>query len=167
MPWGRREAAASRSGVLARAQPDPWWGRIDNGPNWSNAKHRSGKALATCSIRSSLASKSGSVDSFQVRLSSSSLKGDVVVAQHLAQPFPADPHPPAWHPLQSETGLDVLVGPGQVGAQLPHAPAGERQSEGLGPGCGRRDDERDVLVIDQAGDGLPPTEGPGHATPDR
>ncbi len=45
-----------------------WHGRIDCGPNWSKAKHRSGMVLVTCSIRSSLASLSGSCDSFQARV---------------------------------------------------------------------------------------------------
>jgi hypothetical protein len=44
----------------------PWHGRIDNGPNWSKAKQRSGNRLVTSSIRSSLTSLSGSLDSFQV-----------------------------------------------------------------------------------------------------
>ena len=68
MPWVRWYVAGSRLGFFRRAQQAPWQGRIDNGPNWSNAKHRPGKWLITCSIRSSLASLSGSWDSFQVRV---------------------------------------------------------------------------------------------------
>ena len=66
-------------------------GRIDSGPNWSKAKHRSGKQVVTCSIRSSLASRSGSVDSFQVRVR---WKEMPLLVQDLAQPLPADPHRP-------------------------------------------------------------------------
>ena len=43
------------------AQVLPWQGRIDTGPNWSNAKHRFGNLLVTSSIRSSLVSLSGVV----------------------------------------------------------------------------------------------------------
>jgi hypothetical protein len=53
---------------LRGAQHTPWQGRIDSGPDWPEAKQRSGQALVTYSIRSSLASRSGSVDSFQVRV---------------------------------------------------------------------------------------------------
>jgi hypothetical protein len=48
------------------AQAAPCVRRIDSGPNWSKAKHRPGKWLVTYSIRSSFASRCGSVDSFQV-----------------------------------------------------------------------------------------------------
>jgi hypothetical protein len=58
--------AGSRAGRFFLAHAAPWQGRIDSGPNWSNAKHRPAKWLVTCSIRSSLASRSGSVDSFHV-----------------------------------------------------------------------------------------------------
>ena len=42
--------------------------RMASGPNWSKAKHRSGTRVVTSSIRSSLVSLFGSVDSFQVRV---------------------------------------------------------------------------------------------------
>ncbi|OLL89272.1 hypothetical protein Ae406Ps2_6479 [Pseudonocardia sp. Ae406_Ps2] len=54
--------------MVSGAQVTPWQGRIDSGPNWSKAKQRPGNRLITSSIRSSLASLSGSVDSFQVRV---------------------------------------------------------------------------------------------------
>jgi hypothetical protein len=34
--------ARSRTGRVRGAQQAPWQGRIDSGPNWSKAKHRSG-----------------------------------------------------------------------------------------------------------------------------
>jgi hypothetical protein len=43
---------------LRGAQHTPWQGRIDSGPNWPEAKQRSGQALVTYSIRSSWASRS-------------------------------------------------------------------------------------------------------------
>jgi hypothetical protein len=42
---------------LRGARHTPWQGRIDSGPDWSKAKQRSGQALVTYSIRSSLASR--------------------------------------------------------------------------------------------------------------
>ena len=63
-PVGRRQPV----GCFWVAHELPWQGRIDSGPNWSNAKQRSGALLVTCSIRSSLASRSGSRDSFHVRV---------------------------------------------------------------------------------------------------
>jgi hypothetical protein len=68
MPWVRVYVAGSRCGLVAGRQDEPWCGRIDSGPNWSKAKHRSGNFEVTSSIRSSLASLSGSVDSFHVRV---------------------------------------------------------------------------------------------------
>ena len=41
-------------------------GRIESGPNSSNAKHLSGQRSTASSMRASLASRSGSLDSFQV-----------------------------------------------------------------------------------------------------
>ncbi len=66
-PVGAVVGSRQAGGLLCLAQQVPWQGRIDNGPNWSNAKHRSGNLLVTSSIRSSLASLSGSAGSFQVR----------------------------------------------------------------------------------------------------
>ncbi len=40
----------SRMGLFCFAQDTPWQGRTDSGPNWSNAKHRSGKQVVTCSM---------------------------------------------------------------------------------------------------------------------
>ena len=34
---------------FSTAQAAPWWGRIDNGPNWSKARARSANWLVTCS----------------------------------------------------------------------------------------------------------------------
>jgi hypothetical protein len=124
---------------------------MDSGPNWSNAKTRSGKRVRMCSIRSSLASKSGSLDSFQIRPGPGALEGDVVDVQHLPQPLPPDPNPPGGLDAPGPAGLGPPVGPGQVAGQLAQAPPGERQPERLRAGGGRLDDERDVLVTDQAG----------------
>ena len=44
----------------------------------------------------------------------------------------------------------LIVAP-QVTAEFAHAPVGEREPERLGSRRGRRDDERDILVTDQAG----------------
>ena len=68
----------------------------------------------TCSMRSSLASRSGSVDSFQVLV-----RWKVISwrAQELPQPFAADPDRPG-------RGLSA-----QVGGEFAHAPAGERLAE--------------------------------------
>jgi len=86
LPWVRRQVAGSRSGRDRRAHADPWHGRIESRPNWSQAKHRSGKWLVTYSIRSSLASLSGSRESFQVRVRWK----EVPRVQDLPGPFAAD-----------------------------------------------------------------------------
>jgi len=67
-PLGRRQVARSRAGFLRGAQELPCAGRIDMRPNWSTAQHRSAMVVITCSMRSSLASRSGSADSFHVRV---------------------------------------------------------------------------------------------------
>ena len=46
----------------------PWQGRIDSGPNWSNAKHRSGNSAGHVLDPVQFGVTSGSVDSFQVRV---------------------------------------------------------------------------------------------------
>jgi hypothetical protein len=66
------------------------------------------------------------------------LEGDALAIEDLAQPLPTDPH----HP-----GRIVR----QVLGELADAPMRERPAELLGPGLGRLDDERHVVVIDQAG----------------
>ena len=66
------------------------------------------------------------------------LEADVVLAQDLAQPLTTELDPPV-----------AVVG--EVGDQLAHAPVRERAARGFGSGGGRRDDERGVLVTDQAG----------------
>ena len=63
------------------------------------------------------------------------LEGDPAGVQDLPQPFPADPGAPRV----------------QVSGQLAQAPVRERQAQLFRAGGGRRDDELDVLVIDQAG----------------
>jgi hypothetical protein len=53
-------------GMTAGAQDEPAVGRMPSGPNPSKANTRSGKRSWTSSMRSSLVSRSGSGDSFQV-----------------------------------------------------------------------------------------------------
>ena len=62
-----------------------------------------------------------------------------MLTQDQAQPLAPDPDPPV-----------VTIG-AQVGGEFPHAPVRERDAQGAGTGGGRRDDERDVLVTDEAG----------------
>jgi hypothetical protein len=66
------------------------------------------------------------------------LKRHPMLAQQLAQPLTTDPDPP------------VRVR-GQVRGELAHAPVRERPPELARAGLGRRDDELDVLIADQAG----------------
>jgi hypothetical protein len=68
----------------------------------------------------------------------SALKGDLVGVQDLPQPLAADPD-------------DPLVVAAQIPGELAHTPVGERASELAGAGLGRRDDEPDIVVTDQAG----------------
>lgn len=65
-PWVRWKVAGNRSGSPAFAQQAPAVGRMPSGPDSSKAKVRSGRSVNAYSIRSGLASKSGSLDSFQV-----------------------------------------------------------------------------------------------------
>ncbi|MBP1782025.1 hypothetical protein J3R08_001875 [Micromonospora sp. HB375] len=58
--------------------------------------------------------------------------------QDLSQPLPADPN--------SAGGMAV-----EVVGELPHSPAGERPPQCFRAGAGRLDDERFVIVADQAG----------------
>ena len=88
--------------------------------------------LVTCSIRSSLASRSGSADSFQVRV-----RWKLIPGRGAAAAAPGPPHRRA--------------GGRQIRGQLAQAPAGERQAQLLRPGGGRRDDHLHVIVRDPAG----------------
>ena len=90
MPWVRWQVARSLTGCLRGARQVPWHGRMDSGPNWPEAQHRSGSWLVTYSIRSSLASRSGSRDSFQAR---AQLESDAAGVQDLPQPLPPDADP--------------------------------------------------------------------------
>jgi hypothetical protein len=85
------------------------------------------------------------------------LEADVVLAQDLAQPLAADDDPPVMTP-SSEIG-------GEVGGEFAQAPVRERAAQLRRAGVGRRDDECDVVVTDQAGTPLPPTEGPARPAP--
>jgi hypothetical protein len=102
-----------------------------------------------CSIRASLASLAGSLDSFP---RFGPLERQVMVAKELSESFPTDLDP---------VGARVV---GEVVGEFPQAPAGERLAEGLGSGVGRRDDERFVTGTDQAGTATrPPRVQAGHA----
>ena len=139
------EIADAVGAVVGRRQPGglfcakprrlPWTGRIDSGPNWSKAKHRSGKWLVTYSIRSSLASRSGSVDSFQVRVRWKLMPRGV---QDLPQPLPP-----------TRTGRSGWLA--KYAASLRTLQQRERQAQLLRPGGGRRDDHLNILVTDPAG----------------
>jgi hypothetical protein len=61
-----------------------------------------------------------------------------VGVQELPQPLAADPDDPP-------------VVAAQIGGEFADAPVGERAAQRLGPGLGRRDDERDIVVTDPAG----------------
>src|SRR4051794_9553998 len=63
----------------------------------------------------------------------------MVLAQDQAQPFAPDNDAPV-----------VAIG-AQIGGEFPHAPVRERDAQSAGSGGGRRDDERDVVITDQAG----------------
>ncbi len=70
------------------------------------------------------------------------LEADLVLAQDLSQPFAPDHYPP----LARAVGVAA-----QMGGEFAHAPVCERDTERAGSGGGRRDDERDVGVTNQAG----------------
>jgi hypothetical protein len=71
------------------------------------------------------------------------LQADTGIVQDLAQPFSADHDPPV---------RTVKVGSaGEVGGELAQAPPSERVAQLGWAGGGRRDDERDVVIGDQAG----------------
>jgi hypothetical protein len=78
---------------LRGAQHTPWQGRIDSGPDWPEAKQRSGQALVTYSIRSSLASRSGSVDSFQVRVRWNEMPRSCSICRSRSRPIRSRPIP--------------------------------------------------------------------------
>ena len=111
-----------------------------SGPNWSNAKHRSGHRPSTCSIRSSLASASGSVDSFQVFVR---WKGALVGVQDLPQSLAVDDY------------RMVGIG-GQVVSQLAQAPVRERPAHRPRPHRRDLDDKRLVVGGDPARPAMSP-----------
>jgi hypothetical protein len=121
--------------LVAGAQALLWQGRMDDGPNWSKANHRSGYWVVTCSMRSSLASAFGIGGLLP---GPGPLEGDLLAAQDLPQPFPAHQH-----------GAYRVVG--QILGQLADAPVGERAAQLLRAGGGRLDDERLIALIDPAG----------------
>jgi hypothetical protein len=107
--------------------------------SWSSARaelvegeHRSGNLLVTCSIVSSLASLSGSADSFQVRVRWKEIPRACRSCRSRSRPI--------------RTGR---LAP--VGGQLAQAPVRERLAQLFRAGGGRRDDALHVIVADQAG----------------
>ena len=112
-----------------------------SGPNWSNAKTRSGNREITSSIRSSLASLAGSV---RLLPGPGALKGDVVGVQDPPHPFPADPHDPVRHLCR----VGAAVAAAEVVRELADAPVRKRQTQLPRASAGDLDHERLVLVGD-------------------
>jgi len=136
--------AGNRSGLVVGDHEVPWCGRIDSGPNWSKGetpvREPGGDLLDPVEL------------GVEVRVGgllpgAGALERDVVAAQQLPQPFPADDDAAA------------RVG-GQVVGELTDAPVRQRAPQGLGPRGGRRDDEPLVVCSDAAGtadeEALPP-----------